>query len=400
MSQRLHGRLPRAGAQARGRKDGQGDRRGGSQRAHRSAATRTTQVNERFGDEHLRGGDGASFSRSRESFRRRSRRRTAGSSRASSRSRWTRCAVLRRIPWWTISPEASGRRVALCRLLIQEPDILLLDEPTNHLDAETVQWLEQHLQRYEGTVIAVTHDRYFLDNVAGWILELDRGQGIPFEGNYSSWLEQKRERLAQEEKTESKRQKTLEHELEWIRMSPRARHAKSKARIARYDELLSAGAARRWRTTSRSTSRPGPRLGDVVLEAEHVSKGYEDRLLIDDLDLQAPAGRDRGHHRRRTGRARRRSLRMIVGQERPDSGTLRLGDTVKLGYVDQDRALAARQERLGGHLGRTGSDPPRQARGRLARLRGAVQLQRVGPAKDASRTCPEASATGCTSLAC
>jgi ATP-binding cassette ChvD family protein len=229
------------------------------------------------------------------------------------------------------------RRVALCRLLIQEPDILLLDEPTNHLDAETVQWLEQHLQRYSGTVIAVTHDRYFLDNVAGWILELDRGYGIPFEGNYSSWLEQKKERLAQEEKAESKRQKTLEHELEWIRMAPRARHAKSKARIARYEELVSAD-HEKVADDLEIYIPPGPRLGKVVLEAEGLQKGYEDKLLIDGLSFQVPPAAIVGVIGP-NGAGKTTLFRMIVGKESPDGGSLRLGETVKLGYVDQDRAL-------------------------------------------------------------
>jgi ATP-binding cassette ChvD family protein len=229
------------------------------------------------------------------------------------------------------------RRVALCRLLIQEPDILLLDEPTNHLDAETVQWLEQHLQRYPGTVIAVTHDRYFLDNVAGWILELDRGHGIPFEGNYSSWLEQKKERLANEEKAESKRQKTLEHELEWIRMAPRARQAKSKARVARYEELLSAEHEKA-ADDLEIYIPPGPRLGKVVLEADNVSKSYEDRILIEGLSFQVPPGAIVGVIGP-NGAGKTTLLRMIVGKETPDGGSLRLGDTVKLGYVDQDRTL-------------------------------------------------------------
>jgi ATP-binding cassette ChvD family protein len=231
------------------------------------------------------------------------------------------------------------RRVALCRLLIQEPDILLLDEPTNHLDAETVQWLEQHLQRYPGTVIAVTHDRYFLDNVAGWILELDRGRGIPFEGNYSSWLEQKKERLAREEKAETKRQRTLENELEWIRMAPRARHAKSKARIARYEQLLSSG-RNKLIEEMEIYIPPGPRLGDVVLEAEGVRKGYDDTVLIEDLSFLVPPGAIVGVIGP-NGAGKTTLLRLIVGKETPDAGTLRLGDTVKLGYVDQSRELDA-----------------------------------------------------------
>ncbi|HLE68384.1 MAG TPA: energy-dependent translational throttle protein EttA [Vicinamibacteria bacterium] len=229
------------------------------------------------------------------------------------------------------------RRVALCRLLIQEPDILLLDEPTNHLDAETVQWLEQHLQRYRGTVIAVTHDRYFLDNVAGWILELDRGYGIPFEGNYSSWLEQKKERLANEEKSETKRQKTLEHELEWIRMAPRARQAKSKARVARYEELLSAEHEKA-ADDLEIYIPPGPRLGKLVVETEGLSKSFEDKILIDGLSFQVPPGAIVGVIGP-NGAGKTTLLRMIVGKETPDGGNLRLGDTVKLGYVDQDRTL-------------------------------------------------------------
>ncbi len=229
------------------------------------------------------------------------------------------------------------RRVVLCRLLIQEPDILLLDEPTNHLDAETVQWLEQHLKRYEGTVIAVTHDRYFLDNVAGWILELDRGHGIPFEGNYSSWLEQKQARLAQEEKHESKRRKSLENELKWVRMAPRARHAKSKARIARYEELLS----REHEKVAEDLEiyiPSGPRLGDVVLESDQLQKGYDDRVLIENLSFQLPPGGIVGVIGA-NGAGKTTLLRMIVGKEKPDGGALRLGETVKLGYVDQDREL-------------------------------------------------------------
>ena len=231
------------------------------------------------------------------------------------------------------------RRVALCRLLIREPDILLLDEPTNHLDAETVQWLEQHLKRYEGTVIAVTHDRYFLDNVAGWILELDRGQGIPFKGNYSSWLEQKQARLASEEKTASKRRKTLENELEWIRMAPRARHAKSKARIARYEELVSQEHDK-VADDLEIFIPSGPRLGDIVLEADHLSKGYDDRALIEDLSFLLPPGGIVGVIGA-NGTGKTTLLRMIVSKESADKGTLRIGDTVKLGYVDQERELPA-----------------------------------------------------------
>jgi energy-dependent translational throttle protein EttA len=232
------------------------------------------------------------------------------------------------------------RRVALCRLLLQEPDILLLDEPTNHLDAETVAWLEHHLQQYAGTVIAVTHDRYFLDNVAGWILELDRGKGIPWKGNYSSWLEQKRTKLAQEEKSESDRQKTLERELEWIRMAPKARQAKSKARVKAYEQLLSQEADRR-AAELEIYIPPGPRLGDVVIEAEHVTKAYGDRLLLDDASFVVPPGAIVGIIGP-NGAGKTTLFRMIVGQDAPDSGSIRLGDTVKLGYVDQSRdSLAA-----------------------------------------------------------
>ena len=228
------------------------------------------------------------------------------------------------------------RRVALCRLLLQKPDILLLDEPTNHLDAETVAWLEHHLQRYEGTVIAVTHDRYFLDNVAGWILELDRGRGIPWKGNYSSWLQQKQERLRQEEKAETQRQKTLQRELEWIGMSPKARHAKSKARISAYEELLS----RQGDTRSEELEiyiPPGPRLGKLVVEAENVSKGYGDRLLVENMNFFLPPGGIVGVIGA-NGAGKTTLFRMITGREEPDSGQIRVGETVKLAYVDQSRA--------------------------------------------------------------
>ena len=227
------------------------------------------------------------------------------------------------------------RRVALCRLLLQKPDILLLDEPTNHLDAETVAWLEKHLQQYEGTVIAVTHDRYFLDNVAGWILELDRGEGIPWKGNYSSWLEQKEKRLATEEKQESDRRKTLERELEWIRMSPKGRHAKSQARITAYEQLVSQESERRARDLEIYIP-PGPRLGDVVVQAEGVAKGYGDNLLVENLTFRLPRGGIVGIIGP-NGAGKTTLFRMITGQEAPDSGTLRVGETVKLAYVDQSR---------------------------------------------------------------
>ena len=229
------------------------------------------------------------------------------------------------------------RRVALCRLLLQKPDILLLDEPTNHLDAETVAWLEQHLQRYPGTVIAVTHDRYFLDNVAGWILELDRGQGIPWKGNYSSWLEQKQERLRKEEKTESKRQQTLQHELEWIRMSPKGRHAKSQARINSYEQLLGNAGLEKEKTLELYIP-PGPRLGGVVVEAKEVSKGFGERLLIDNLDFNLPAGGIVGVIGP-NGAGKSTLFKMITDQEKADSGEFKVGETVQLGYVDQGRVL-------------------------------------------------------------
>ncbi len=229
------------------------------------------------------------------------------------------------------------RRVALCRLLIQEPDILLLDEPTNHLDAESVQWLEQHLQQYEGTVIAVTHDRYFLDNVAGWILELDRGHGIPFKGNYSSWLEQKQARLEKEEKAESKRRKTLERELEWIRMSPKGRHAKGKARITRYEEL--AGQQQEQAAEDLEIYiPPGPRLGELVLEAQNLTKAYGDKLLYENLSFALPRGSIVGVIGP-NGAGKTTLFRIIVGKEKPDAGVLKTGETVTIGYVDQDRSL-------------------------------------------------------------
>jgi ATP-binding cassette ChvD family protein len=227
------------------------------------------------------------------------------------------------------------RRVALCRLLLQKPDILLLDEPTNHLDAESVAWLEHHLQSYAGTIIAVTHDRYFLDNVAGWILELDRGQGIPWKGNYSSWLDQKRNRLSLEEKSESERQKTLQRELEWIRMSPKARHAKSKARIKAYEQLLGQEGEKRSKDLEIYIP-PGPRLGDVVIEANGVSKAYGDRILFEDMTFSLPPGGIVGVIGP-NGAGKTTLFRLITGQEKPDSGTIREGETVKLAYVDQSR---------------------------------------------------------------
>jgi ATP-binding cassette ChvD family protein len=227
------------------------------------------------------------------------------------------------------------RRVALCKLLLSKPDLLLLDEPTNHLDAESVAWLERHLQEYPGTVIAVTHDRYFLDNVAEWILELDRGGYYPFKGNYTSWLEQKQKRLEQDEKKASARRRTLERELEWVRMSPRARQAKSKARVRAYDELRAEEEARLPETVEISIPI-GPRLGEVVVEADHLGKGFGDRLLIDDLDFKLPPGGIVGVIGP-NGAGKTTLFKMIVGEEKPDAGALRLGDTVKLAYVDQSR---------------------------------------------------------------
>jgi sulfate-transporting ATPase len=232
------------------------------------------------------------------------------------------------------------RRVALCRLLLQSPDLLLLDEPTNHLDAESVAWLERFLKDYPGTVVAVTHDRYFLDNVAGWILELDRGRGIPWEGNYTSWLEQKRQRLALEEKSETKRQRTLERELEWVRMSPRARQAKGKARLNAYEDLLRQDSAQKIETAEIYIA-PGPRLGDVVVEARGLRKGYDDHLLIENLDFTLPRGGIVGVIGP-NGAGKTTLFRMIIGTEKPDAGALKIGETVKVGYVDQSReALGA-----------------------------------------------------------
>jgi sulfate-transporting ATPase len=246
--------------------------------------------------------------------------------------------ALRCPPGDTLINVLSGgekRRVALCRLLLREPDILLLDEPTNHLDAETVAWLEHHLHQYPGTVIAVTHDRYFLDNVAGWILELDRGQGIPWKGNYSSWLEQKKERLRQEEKAESHRQKTLQRELEWIRMTPKARQIKSKARISAYESLLSRESASRVGDLEIYIP-PGPRLGNLVVEAENVSKGYGDRLLVENMSFSLPPGGivgDVGPN----GAGKTTLFKMITNKEIPDTGNIRIGQTVRMAYVDQSR---------------------------------------------------------------
>ena len=229
------------------------------------------------------------------------------------------------------------RRVALCRLMLQEPDVLLLDEPTNHLDAESVSWLEQHLAQYKGTVLAVTHDRYFLDNAAGWILELDRGEGIPFEGNYSSWLEQKQKRLEVEEKQESKRQKVLKRELEWVRMNPKGRHAKSKARISSYEQMLSEEHEKRNEEIEIFIPK-GPRLGDVVIKAENVAKAYGDNLLYENVNFDLPPGGIIGIIGP-NGAGKTTLFRMITGQEKPDNGVITIGETVKLAYVDQNRPL-------------------------------------------------------------
>jgi energy-dependent translational throttle protein EttA len=230
------------------------------------------------------------------------------------------------------------RRVALCRLLLQEPDVLLLDEPTNHLDAESVFWLERHLQSYKGTIIAVTHDRYFLDNVAGWILELDRGHGIPYQGNYSSWLEQKGARLAKEEKSEGKRAKALAEELEWIRSSPKARHAKSKSRIANYEKMLADSKNEKRNETNDLFIPPGPRLGDIVIDANAIAKSFGDKVLYENLTFKLPPGGIVGIIGP-NGAGKTTLFKMITGHEKPDSGTFKVGETVKISYVDQSRAM-------------------------------------------------------------
>ncbi|PLX77993.1 MAG: energy-dependent translational throttle protein EttA [Desulfuromonas sp.] len=274
------------------------------------------------------------------------------------------------------------RRVALCRLLLQKPDILLLDEPTNHLDAETVAWLEQHLQRYEGTIIAVTHDRYFLDNVAGWILELDRGHGIPWKGNYSSWLEQKQERLRKEEKAEGARQKTLQRELEWIKMSPKGRHAKGQARIKAYEQLMNQESEKQAKDLELYIP-PGPRLGNVVIEAHQVSKAYGDKLLYDNLEFNLPPGGIVGIIGP-NGAGKTTLFRMITGEEQADAGEFKLGDTVQLAYVDQSRELDAEktifEEVTGGSDQIELGNQVVNARGYVARFNfsGSDQQKKVG----------------------
>ena len=275
------------------------------------------------------------------------------------------------------------RRVALCRLLLRQPDILLLDEPTNHLDAETVAWLEGHLHQYQGTVIAVTHDRYFLDNVAGWILELDQGRGVPWKGNYSSWLEQKKERLRLEEKSESERQRTLERELEWIRMTPRAKQQKNKARIRAYEELLNQDRVQRNEEVQLYIP-PGPRLGDIAIEAKDVSKRYGDRIIFENMDFALPSGGIVGVIGP-NGAGKTTLFRLITGQETADSGQLRIGETVRLGYVDQSReSLAGEntvwQEVSGGEEELELGERKVNSRAYLARFNflGADQQQKVG----------------------
>ena len=291
------------------------------------------------------------------------------------------------------------RRVALCRVLLERPDMLLLDEPTNHLDAESVAWLEHHLHEYPGTVVAVTHDRYFLDNVAGWILELDRGAGIPWEGNYSSWLDQKRKRLEGEEKAESARQRTLARELEWVRASPRARQAKSKARLAAYEELLAEETAKREDSIEISIP-PGPRLGDLVVKADKLKKAYGDNVLIEDLTFNLPRGGIVGVIGP-NGAGKTTLFRMMTGQEKPDGGTLRIGDTVKLAYVDQSRdaldgdKTAFDEIAQGAEILEIGK---RKIPARAYVVR--VQLQGRPTSRSGSRTCQAASATAFTSRSC
>ncbi len=294
--------------------------------------------------------------------------------------------ALRLPPWDADVSKLSGgerRRVALCKLLLEKPDMLLLDEPTNHLDAESVAWLERFLHDYEGTVVAITHDRYFLDNVAGWILELDRGYGIPWEGNYSSWLEQKEKRLEQEQKSEQARIKAMKQELDWVRSNPKGRHAKSKARMARFEEMSTKEYQKR-NETNELFIPPGPRLGDLVIEAKNLKKGFDDQLLIDDLSFNLPPGGIVGVIGP-NGAGKTTLFRMLVGQETPDSGELRLGDTVKLAYVDQSRddldgKKTVWEEVSGGHDNMMVGDFSLNTRAYVSRFnfRGSDQQKRVG----------------------
>ena len=291
------------------------------------------------------------------------------------------------------------RRVALCRLLLQSPDLLLLDEPTNHLDAESVAWLERFLKDYQGTVVAVTHDRYFLDNVAGWILELDRGSGIPWEGNYSSWLEQKQKRLQLEEKTESKRQRTLARELEWVRMAPRARQAKGKARLKAYEELLGQDTAKQIENVE-IYIQPGPRLGDVVVEARDLRKAYGDKLLIDDLNFTLPRGGIVGVIGP-NGAGKTTLFRMMTGQEKPDGGTLRLGETVKLGLRRPEPRLAEPRTRRSTTRSAAARTRSRSASARSPRARTSRGSTSRGAISSASwASCRAASATACIWPSC
>ena len=291
------------------------------------------------------------------------------------------------------------RRVALARLLLSQPDLLLLDEPTNHLDAESVAWLEQHLAEYKGTIVAVTHDRYFLDNVAGWILELDRGHGIPFKGNYSSWLEQKEKRLAQEEKTESARQRTIKEELEWVRTNPKGRRTKSRARLNRYEALLAE--ERNAKVEDVQIHIPaGQRLGSTVIEAEHLRKGFGDKLLVEDLSFSLPPAGIVGVIGP-NGAGKTTLFRMIMGDEKPDSGALKLGNSVDLAYVDQSRdALDPDKSGLGGDLRGLRPHQGRRPRAELARVRRRASTSRAPTSSARSACSPAASATACTWPSC
>ena len=291
------------------------------------------------------------------------------------------------------------RRVALCRLLLRAPDLLLLDEPTNHLDAESVAWLEQHLAEYKGAIVAVTHDRYFLDNVAGWILELDRGKGIPYEGNYSSWLEQKQARLAQEERVEKGRERTIAAELEWVRMNPKGKRTKSKARLARYEELIAEERNVKLDEVQIHIP-PGPRLGEKVLSATNLSKGYGERLLIEELSFDLPRAGIVGVIGA-NGAGKTTLFRMITGQEQPDSGTLELGDTVKLAYVDQSRDSLNPEKTVWEEISegyehiKVGE---REVNSR--QYIGRASTSRAPPSRRASASSPAASATACTWPSC